>query len=124
VTAHRRRLSTCTPPAPFVAGATLTRLTFMEVEGREPVCRGLVPTLAVVVWPMQTSGRIDPDAIVRGEAVVTTWTPTAAELARLLELIAAGWDLAGGDVLVGGGRVIPQLETMRQSEYMPTGVGR
>lgn len=118
--AHRR-LSSYAPPAPFVAAAgKIARLTFAEVDGREPIARGAVPELAVVVWPTDDQGYLDEAAVRRGEARVTTWSPTAAELARLAELLAAGWDLARGDVLVEAGRVIPQIDSMRRSEWMPT----
>lgn len=113
-----RRLSSYVPPAPFVAGSTLTRITFAQVEGKEPVFTGDPPAFAVVVWPMR-DGLVDVEAALRGEARATTWTPIEGELRRLIELLTDGWDLARGDVLVGGGKVIPQLESLRRSPYMP-----
>ena len=117
-----RRLSSYSAPAPFVSRPDLQRLTFVDVDGREPVYQGTPPTFAVVVWPMNGNGYMDEAAVLRGEARITTWTPSAAELTRLLELVADE-DVAPGEIpAVGGGRVIPQLESMRRSEYMPAAV--
>lgn len=120
------RISLRSPPAPFVAVPGRTaRVSFLEVEDGEPVIRGALDDSAiavVLVWPTDDRGYVDVAAVQRGDVRATTWRLTAAEVAALRALAAAGWTLGDRDLLVTGGphpSVVPCRETFRASTLAP-----
>jgi hypothetical protein len=95
-------------------------LAWWDDDGRDPVlAQGPVslPCTVVIRWPTDHAGRVDLDALARGEIRAERWDLGHVAL-DALRWVSERWPLREHDVLVSGsGVVVPTLRTLRTREY-------